>query len=189
LRFTNQYNLQILATVFQKNTLFKMSLQTIPFCIIRDIIFPHLDFHSQTNFRMTCKRYYQKKGGGFVLNHHEIPKYYLKRLTNEILSIHNITTLDAADYPKITDINGMTRLKILYAENDCGIGDRGIKRLNLVKLCCNNNPKITNVSHMTNLRILEADGICGIGDEGIAGLKLEKFSYDCNTKITNQSEY
>ena len=44
----------------------------------------------------------------------------------------------------------MTNLRILNAEEDCGIVG-----LNLVELNAKNNPKIKKINHMTNLRKLD----------------------------------
>jgi hypothetical protein len=163
-----------------------MNLQNIPFCIIKDIIFNYLDFHSQTNFRMTCKRYYRKENGVFVLNHYEIPDRYWKKLTNKILSIHNLTKFKYTGNNKITNLNHMTRLRILHAQDRyCGIGDSGIRDLNLVELNCWENPKITNVNHMTNLRVLDAGCNCGISDSGIQDLNLVELRCHDNPKITD----
>lgn len=72
----------------------------------------------------------------------------------------------------------MSNLQKLYAWNNCGIGDYGIRDLNLIELYANNNENITKLNHMTNLRILDASGECGIDEEGICNLKLIKlFKY------------
>ena len=68
----------------------------------------------------------------------------------------------------------MTKLKELYAEDECGIDDQGIKGLNLEKLDANYNSKITNVNFMTKLKELYDEDDCGIDDQGIKGLNLEK---------------
>jgi len=88
---------------------------------------------------------------------------------------------------KITNINHMTKLKILSASHDCGINDGGISDMtNLEILYANSNTKITNVNHMTKLRELHACGsLCGINDKGIINLKKMKIlDTNNNTKIT-----
>ncbi len=46
----------------------------------------------------------------------------------------------------------MRKLKILYARDDCGINDQGIKDLlNLEQLYTQNNNKIINVNHTFDL--------------------------------------
>ena len=57
----------------------------------------------------------------------------------------NLAELSANNNPKITNVNHMTKLKILYASRNCGIGDYGIKDVNLEKLHRNNNLKISNI--------------------------------------------
>ena len=44
----------------------------------------------------------------------------------------------------------MTNLKILTATGNCGIGDNGIKDLNLIKLDAWNNPRITKKIDLNN---------------------------------------
>jgi len=82
----------------------------------------------------------------------------------------------------------MTNLKVLIAggfNGDCGIGDDGIKDINLEKLEASCNQKISNVNHMTNLKELLARNDCGIDDRGIININLEKLDADCNPRITN----
>ena len=44
---------------------------------------------------------------------------------------------------KITNVNHMTNLKILDADGDCGIDNKGISKLNLIELHVAGNEKIT----------------------------------------------
>ena len=58
--------------------------------------------------------------------------------------LFNLTSLDASRNEKITDINHLTNLKILFSLDDCGIGDDGIKLLkNLQFVSTNKKSKIT----------------------------------------------
>ena len=75
--------------------------------------------------------------------------------------------------PAITDINHMTKLKILDISGSCGVGDSGIKNIyNLITLDASYNPKITNIDHMTKLRILDIRGNCGVTHCVIDGITI-----------------
>ena len=78
----------------------------------------------------------------------------------------------------------MKSLQILYAFGECGINQKGIEGLNLIKLNARNNSKITNVSHMKSLQILNATGYCGIDQRGIEGLNLIELYVSYNSKIS-----
>ena len=77
----------------------------------------------------------------------------------------------------------MTNLIELNASYGCGIGDNGIKDLNLVILNADGNSKITNVNHMSKLKELDANFDCGIDDDGIKDLNLIKLAAEYNQKI------
>ena len=47
----------------------------------------------------------------------------------------------------------MKNLKVLKVRSDCGIGQGGIKRLDLIELDTGYNNKITDVSFMKNLKV------------------------------------
>ena len=79
----------------------------------------------------------------------------------------------------------MTNLEILDASGECGIGDAGISKLNLVDLDACSNPRITNVNHMTRLQKLNAQYICGIDNAGIANLNLIELHVCDNPNITD----
>jgi len=79
----------------------------------------------------------------------------------------------------------MKSLQILYAFGECGINQKGIEGLNLIKLYARNNSKITNVSYMKSLQILDASSsICGINQKGIEGLNLIQLYAHGNSKIS-----
>ena len=107
-------------------------------------------------------------------------------IDNTGISNVNVKYLNLRYYDKITNVNHMSILEILYANSrTCGIDNAGIANLNLVALYAADNTKITNVNHMTNLQVLEASGTCGIGDDGIRNLNLIKLDAGYNKKITN----
>jgi len=64
----------------------------------------------------------------------------------------NLEKLYVSYNHKITNVNHMTKLKILDASCGCGIDDDGIEDLNLEYLNAVANPKITSENHMTNLK-------------------------------------
>ena len=55
----------------------------------------------------------------------------------------NLKKLHADCNPKITNVNHMNRLKILFAGNDCGIDDAGFAELNLKELHREGNKKLS----------------------------------------------
>ena len=86
----------------------------------------------------------------------------------------NLIELDASENGKISNVNHMTKLKVLSAcGSDHGIDNDGIRRLNLEELNVDRNTKITNINHLINLKILNAakcrpiDGICIGGPKNV----------------------
>jgi len=74
----------------------------------------------------------------------------------------------------------MTKLKILDASYECGIGDKGIENINLEELNASDNQNISNVNHMTKLKILDASYAYGIENISLLvkssnNLKITKF--------------
>ena len=67
---------------------------------------------------------------------------YLIKLNDEILKNYkHVIKLNAKNNSKITNINHMTKLKVLCAFGSCGINNRGIINLtNLEVSNANNNP-------------------------------------------------
>lgn len=87
-----------------------------------------------------------------ITDFYNIDKKYLMRLTDNILkSYPYIKILDASNNPKITNVNYLSKLEILYATLNCGINNTGIQNINLIKLYASFNYKITDVKHMTKL--------------------------------------
>ena len=80
----------------------------------------------------------------------------------------------------ITDINFLTKLKILNASGFCGINNDGIKFLNLEEFYVGGNSKITDVSYMTKLKILDVSGFF---------LNLEELNAGYNKNITDFDSY
>ena len=66
----------------------------------------------------------------------------------------------------------MKNLKKLYANDNCGIDQKGIEGLDLIELNVNGNIKIRDISFMKNLKKLSAKYECGINQKGIEGLDL-----------------
>jgi hypothetical protein len=144
-------------------------------------IFDLCTFKSQLNMQETCWRFNS-------LKIYTIPDKYNTLLTDEILSQGNrykwLIELDASYNHKITNVNHISKLKVLRAVA-YGINDHGIKDLNLYELYAWDNRNITNVNHMTNLKILDASFSCGIDDDGIKDLNLVELDAWSNKKITN----
>ena len=88
----------------------------------------------------------------------------------------------------IYTINRLVNLQTLDISGDCGVGDKGLRRLTgLTYLYASNNPKIQNINHLKHLKILFAEGNCGINDDGIKELKnLVTLNSDENDKITRK---
>ena len=62
----------------------------------------------------------------------------------------------------------MKNLKILHAEDKCGIDQNGIRGLNLKKLYAHDNKGIYNVSFMKKLKYLDISGEkCGVDQNGL----------------------
>ena len=102
----------------------------------------------------------------------------------DIRDLTNLTFLNAYHNPLITNVNHLTKLKVLDATMRSGIDDVGLYNLNLKELHVWGNIKITNLNHMTTLEILDVSGECGIGDEGIIELNLRELYARNNPKIT-----
>jgi hypothetical protein len=96
--------------------------------------------------------------------------------------------LSISNNDKITDINHLVNLRILYAQRLAGLDNRGFTQLtNLVELYAPENKKITDVNHLVNLHTLSARGCCGIDDQGISKLtNLTKLDSGYNPKITKK---
>lgn len=149
---------------------------------IYQLILSHSIFLSQIRLRCMCKLFHEK------LEVHDFTNCdYTKLLTDDILrNYSSIRKLYATDNTKITNVNYMCQLKILYAGGNCGIDNEGIASVTgLEVLCANFNPKITNVNHLKRLKILYATYVCGIDDNGIANINLERLYASANSKITN----
>jgi hypothetical protein len=155
-------------------------------------IFDYCDFKDKLKLQEVCKAFTH-------LRIYEIPYMYSCKLTDDILSKYIwLTKLDAYVH-KVTNVNHMTNLKILFATGGSGIDDNGIKDLNLAVLDVWGNTQITNLNHMTNLKILSAQGYNGINNNSIKDLNLnelyctgnDQISQDNSTtlKIYNRCEY
>lgn len=88
----------------------------------------------------------------------------------------NLIELNASDSDKIKNVNHMTNLKILYANNNCGIIDDGISDLDLIYIFL----VITEINHMKNLELLYVEDDYNTNNESISELN----AYG-NYKITN----
>lgn len=86
---------------------------------------------------------------------------------------------------RITNVNHLQDLRILYATHQSGIDQAGIADLRkLIILYARSNSKITSVNHLTELRKLFADNTCGIDQTGILKLcKLETLTVQDNPRI------
>ena len=145
-------------------------------------IFEQLDFLSQLSFVFICRN---TKDNFYITNLYDIDDKYLKQLNNDILQndiFQFVTKLKANE--KINDVSFMTKLKKLDAPDYCGIGQNGIRGLDLVEINAAFNSKITDVSFMTNLKKLNAWGVCGINQYGIRELNLGELNASNNSKIT-----
>lgn len=147
------------------------------------IILNYSDFLSQIRLTQVCSHLHTNLK---ITDFHNISYEYLNRLNDTILKNYpHIIKLNAGGNLKITDVNHMANLQVLNASWYSGIGDNGIKNLNLVELRVYNNLKITDVNHMTNLQILDASRNCGISNNGIKDLNLVKLDVSNNPKITD----
>jgi flagellin-specific chaperone FliS len=149
------------------------------------LIFEFLDFLSKITFRGTTKYMYKLE----IHDFYNIEKKYLKLLNDEILlNYPYIKYLNASGNRNITNVNhmGKSLIELNASGTFCGINNKGIKNLNLLKLYAYYNPKIYNVNHMENIIELDASYNCGISDEGIKNLKnLQKLCATDNFKIKN----
>ena len=103
---------------------------------------------------ITCKLL-NKKLKIKKLDHHNVSDKILKQE-----KFIDLEELDASDNIKITNVNHLTKLKILYCSWDCGIDQEGIKNLKLIEeLNAKGNKKIKNVNHLNKLKILDCSGI------------------------------
>jgi hypothetical protein len=108
---------------------------------------------------------------------------YYCGITDQYIKNLNLIELNVEANKNITNINHMSNLKILFAQNS-KISDLSIQNLNLTILNANNNPNITNINYINNLKELYACGkLCGIGNNGIKNLNLIKLESTNNNKI------
>ena len=143
---------------------------------IWQLILSHSKFLIQIRLRCVCKLFHEKL---------EVYKFSDSKLTDDILRNYPfIKELNANYNPRITTVNHMSRLEILYAGGNCDIDDIGIQNANLKELDASDNPRITTVNHMSRLEILNAMGTCGIDDIGIQNANLKELRADYNQKIT-----
>ena len=144
-------------------------------------IFEYCEIHDELNIMMTCKLLNKKL---------KIKKLKHPNVSDEILRQEKFIDLEelyASYYKKITNVNHLSKLKILYCSWNCGIDQEGIKDLQLIEeLNAKNNEKIKNVNHLSKLKILDCSKNCGIDQEGIKNLRLiEKLDASCNNEIEN----
>ena len=161
-------------------------MQEIPIEIVIEI-FNLLDLKSQLKMNSLCKMFQQKM---FITNLFNIENKYLNLLSDNIISqtkYHKIEKLNASYNSSIHDVSHMKNLKILYAEGNSGIDQKGIQNLDLVELSALYNPKIKDVSHMNNLKILYAYGNSGIDQKGIQKLDLIELNASNNPSIKDVS--
>ena len=76
-------------------------------------------------------------------------KWRRKLGDNILRNYTKIKYLHATSNPKITNVNHLTNLRTLYANEHCGIDNAGIANLNLQELYVWCNEKITDINHMT----------------------------------------
>ena len=142
-------------------------------------IFEYCSTYDQLNIMMTCK----------ILNKKlKIKKLNHPNVSDDILKQEKFTDLEelyASYNEKITNVNHLSKLKILNCFRDCGIDQEGIKNLQLIEeLDASYNKKIKNVNHLTKLKILNCSNDCGIDQEGIKDLQLiEELDASYNEKI------
>src|ERR1700753_4340603 len=114
-------------------------------------IFIFCDFKSQLNLSSSCKFF---NNNLLIVDLYNINDNIRSLLNDKILKqskYKHITKLNASGNEKIKDISQMaSTLKILYADNDCGIDQNGIKNLHLTELYANYNEKIKDVSQMAS---------------------------------------
>ena len=111
-------------------------------------------------------------------------------IDNDGISHINLNTICMTHNSKITNLNHMSKLKVLidnrHVFGHVKLDDNGIKKLNLIVLHVDDNQLITDISHMNNLTILFACGSnCGINDNSIKNLNLIELHAFNNHKITN----
>lgn len=69
------------------------------------------------------------------------------QITNDNIKKLNVEILNVNGCKNVTKIDHMSKLKILYANYDCGINNNSLVSLNLEVLCATGNNKIINVNH------------------------------------------
>ena len=149
-------------------------------------IFNYSDFLTKIRMTQICKFMHEKL---HIIDLHNIDfKYLLKLNKNNIKNFKKVEYLYASANKEINNINFMTNLKVLYANEYSGINQNAIQKLNLVELYSRDNLKITNVSFMTKLKKLDISGKnSGIDQNGINGLDLIELRAMDNKKIKSVS--
>ena len=153
--------------------------------ILLNLIFDKLIFHDKHTFKRINK--YTKKMK--IIDLYNIDCEYSSYFDDDILMNYiDATKLNAKGNRNITDVNHMTKLKVLRACGSCGINNKGIINLNdLEILNVGDNSKITNINHMIKLKELYACGSCGINNAGLINIKnLEILAIRGNQKITKE---
>lgn len=147
------------------------------------VIFSLLDLQSQIWLMSTCRPLHSSL---YIDDLFDANHSLLRNLSDTVLKQKKfslVTRLDASHNPKITNVNHLSKLRVLctrstmcncgnHKQSDCGIKQSGFSHLNLVELDTRGNRKITNVAHMSNLKFLQAAS-SGIVPNNDSGLNLE----------------
>jgi hypothetical protein len=146
-----------------------------------NIILNILKLKDQINYLSTCRTFY------YHLTIETLTELCLKQNVINNRIFRNVLSLDASYNSNIKDVSFMKNLKFLDAHGSCGIDQKGIDGLDLIKLNIDNNDNIKNVSFMKNLKVLWASdnrfcGYCKFGQNGIHGLNLIQLHVNNNEK-------
>jgi len=121
---------------------------------INNIIFYLLSFRSKHEFKKINKSSTKLK----IIDLLNIEIKYLRKLDDKILKNYPQTIkLYASNNKLITKINKMKNLRVLYAEESCGLSHFGFSCcINIKVLHATDNKKIKNINFLTNLTELSA---------------------------------
>ena len=105
---------------------------------LHSLICDYLDFIDILHHKIVCKRFKSIK----VKDLYNIDFKYLQNLNDHILKQYTDVIELKISNIYVTNLNHMTKLRKLYINWNCGVGDQGISALNLEELDVQYNPKI-----------------------------------------------
>ena len=147
---------------------------------IFQIILSHTNFWAKIHLRCASKILYAKLE---IHDFYNISKKYTRRLSDQILRAYpHITSLNAEQNSKITDVRFLTKLECLNASGrNCSIGTNGIVGLRLKELNLAGNVRVANLNFYAQLRNIGCEK--RFDDWRLWNICVDKLSsFECNNE-------